>query len=66
MPKNKEISAYTASFWVKVLVGTELDASSMEDALQKARQIKQENLVKVLGEYMDDDGFTLNSIWKNQ
>jgi len=55
---------YDVNFRVVVIVGTEVQATSMEEAVQKAKELKEKDMFKVLGEY-NDGSMQLISVGQN-
>ena len=41
------------TFRVVAIIGTEVQASNMEEAIQKAKELKETDYFKVLGKYND-------------
>jgi len=61
---NREIAlvsqkTFTAKFRIVVIVGGEVKADTLEEALQKAKEIKETDIFKVFGEYGDGSSFQL-------
>jgi hypothetical protein len=57
---------YTVIGRVGVDVSIELTASSIEDAVTKAKELKLENFVSYVGEYQDNECVEIRSLWDNE
>ena len=61
------LKKYDVNFRVVAIIGTEVKASNMEEAIQKAKELKETDYFKVLGEYNDGSSQLIsvgqNSLW---
>lgn len=57
---------YTYGVWAKTdhLINIEIKAESLEDAVAKSKELKEEDFVEVLGEYADGN-FEITGVLRN-
>jgi len=59
--KNKE---YQVQALVKAIVSVSVNAKNVEEALQKSKELKEEDFVEILGEHLDGD-FRITGIYES-
>jgi hypothetical protein len=63
MPKPK-LKTYLVDFRIDVLTNMEIEAESLETALQKAQEFKLADVVELPGDYIDGDGVTVRGVYE--
>jgi len=62
MGTNNKTKSYQAQAKVTVLTSIEIRAGNIEDAIVKAKELKQEEFVEILGEHLDSN-FELTGVY---
>jgi hypothetical protein len=63
MPKPK-LKTYLVDFRIDVLTNMEIEAESLENALQKARAYDVKDVVELPGDYIEGDGVTVRGVYE--
>lgn len=53
MDKKDKLKSYMVQANLKLMVGVEVTAKNLEEAMAKAKELKDDDFVEILGEYQD-------------
>ncbi len=60
---NKKLQAFTVMAELKITCGITIHAEGLEDAAQKAKELKETDFVDIKDEYMDGD-IRVTGVWE--
>ena len=61
--KRKSLTPYNVMAEMTVTVGIIIDADSLEDAVQKSKDLKETDFITIEGEYIDGTNFHLTGVY---